>query len=768
MYKAVILLGLSISLIGSAFAGIQITPTTTLTNETSSNTSTAGSFAGTSNGNVRASNVSKEPISSLLGTDSNVKFLAHLMPWWGNAGHINVGYSSHDAAQVRRQINDMISRGFAGVVVAEGTSNSFNLASLRLVAEEVSRHPGFLFAVQINKRPILSASDPTAKLISDLKFASTEFFTSSNYLRMNGRPVVLFFDGEIAGVDWSRVEAAITDQPMFVFRNSSGFWHDASSGAFSWIGTSTSQDPSGLAHLDTFYRTAQNETPKLVIGSTWKGFDDSVASWSRNRKVPQRCGKTWLDTIARAKNYAGAFPGEQFFLQVNTWNNYEEGTAIESGIDNCVSVAASISGSTLNWSVQGAPSGMTPEATIAKYLVYVSLDGERLMQLAEKAVGDRTLNLDSFGFEPGSYKFYVKAVGKPSIVNRMSSAVTYSVAAPATTQLQSSAGSADTNQTTTSAITTTTALSTTTTSVSLRAGRVAVSADGNDHDRDDIGASPMELAMLAKAGSTAKSKLVHFEYNNHIWSNYSTAQKNDMTYSVLSAASRFGFSSSIFFSVIDNPTAAYNHLAAEINKSSSTNPLYILATGPMHTVCEAIKRSYSTRRPYVTVVSHSTWNETHSHNGSCTWSGIKTLGVKTIDIIDQNYPRFATNTYSDVSWLSTHPDANIRWVWSRMQISHIYFSAADVSDAGEMWYWLKNDQYGSFSKLKTYFGTTSFSTSTTASSGSTSGSCSASGSTLTQAITNFENTCNVTYDKTKGHDCDPISSGFLCSTSNMN
>jgi hypothetical protein len=769
MYRAVLFLSIYVSLVGSAFAGIQITPTTTLTNETSSNTSAAGTFAGTSNGNVRASNVSKEPISSLLGTN-DVKLLAHLMPWWGNAGHINVGYSSHDAAQVRRQINDMISRGFAGVIIAEGTSNSFNLASLQLVAEEVSRHPGFLFAIQVNKRPIVSASDPTAKLISDLKFASIEFFTSSNYLRVNGRPVVLFFDGEITGVDWSSVEASIADQPMFVFRNSSGFWHDASSGAFSWIGTSTSQDPSGLAHLDTFYKTAQSETSKLAIGSTWKGFDDSIASWSRNRKVPQRCGQTWLDTIARARNYLGAFPGEQVFLQVNTWNNYEEGTAIESGIDNCVSVAASISGSTLTWSVQGAPSGMNPEATIAKYLVYVSLDGQKLMQLTEKAVGDRTLNLASFGFDPGTYKLYVKAVGKPSIVNKVSGAVTYNVAASSTTQPQTSASGSDTTtQTSTSALTTTTTLSTTTTSsVSLRAGRVAVSADGNDHDRDDIGASPMELAMLAKAGSTAKSKLVHFEYNNHIWSNYSTAQKNDMTYSVMSAASRFGFSSSIFFSVIDNPTAAYNHLAAEINKSSSTNPLYILATGPMHTVCEAIKRSYSTRRPYVTVVSHSTWNETHSHNGSCTWSGIKTLGVKTIDIIDQNYPRFATNTYSDVSWLSTHPDANIRWVWSRMQISHIYFTAADVSDAGEMWYWLKNDQYGSFSKLKSYFGTTAFSTGTTTSSGSTSGSCSASGSTLTQAISNFENTCNVTYDKTKGHDCDPISSGYLCSTSSMN
>ena len=244
------------------------------------------------------------------------------------------------------------------------------------------------------------------------------------------------------------------------------------------------------------------------------------------------------------------------------------------------------------------------------------------------------------------------------------------------------------------------------TSLTLPPGRLAVSADGNNNDRDDIGATPMALAILAKAGSTAKSKLVHYEYNDFIWgSNY--YQKIDMTNSAKGAATVFGFSSTIFFSVIDNPSAAYNHLANEINKSSSTNPLYILAMGPMASICEAIKRSYSSRRQYVTVISHSTWNETYSHNGSCTWSGVKALGVKTIDICDQN-ARLATNYYSYVSWIANHPDSKMRWVWGRMKIGLTYYTAADVSDAGEMWYWLKYDQYGSFSKLKYYFGTSYF------------------------------------------------------------
>jgi hypothetical protein len=237
-------------------------------------------------------------------------------------------------------------------------------------------------------------------------------------------------------------------------------------------------------------------------------------------------------------------------------------------------------------------------------------------------------------------------------------------------------------------------------SQTLRAGRVAVSADGNANDRDDIGATPATLAMLAQAGVTAQRKLVHYEYNNHIWFNSSSTQKSDMTYSAVNAAKRFGFSSNIFFSVIDNPTAAYTHLAAEINKSTYANPLYILAMGPMESICQAIKRSYTSPRQYVTVISHSTWNETYQRNGSCTWTGIKANGVKTIHITDQNAPYFATNSYSDVSWLPAHPDPNIRWVWSRMNMSHTFYSAADISDAGIAWYWLKYDQYGNFAKLK--------------------------------------------------------------------
>src|SRR5882724_6038747 len=42
------------------------------------------------------------------------KVLAAYMPWFGNNKHIDVGYSSHDADVLRRQIDEAMAMGIAG------------------------------------------------------------------------------------------------------------------------------------------------------------------------------------------------------------------------------------------------------------------------------------------------------------------------------------------------------------------------------------------------------------------------------------------------------------------------------------------------------------------------------------------------------------------------------------------------------------------------------------------------------------------------------
>lgn len=105
-----------------------------------------------------------------------------------------------------------------------------------------------------------------------------------------------------------------------------------------------------------------------------------------------------------------------------TWNDYEEGTEIESGIDGCFSLQASMSASELQWTTNG------DENTVDHYTIYSSQDGQNLTKLADLGIGIHALEMCSLKLPAGNYQLYVQAVGKPSIANRMPGPVNYTPA----------------------------------------------------------------------------------------------------------------------------------------------------------------------------------------------------------------------------------------------------------------------------------------------------------------------------------------------------
>jgi len=172
------------------------------------------------------------------------------------------------------------------------------------------------------------------------------------------------------------------------------------------------------SYLDGFYGAAVTYPQEHAFAATYKGFNDTLAGWSLNRIVNQNCGQTWLSTFSEiGKYYSSSKQLES--LQVVTWNDYEEATEIESGIDNCVSVTAQVSGNSLSWTITGS------ESTIDHYTPFISTDGENLMPLSDLAAGTHSLDLSSYHFAAGSYTVCVKAVGKASIRNHMSATATY-------------------------------------------------------------------------------------------------------------------------------------------------------------------------------------------------------------------------------------------------------------------------------------------------------------------------------------------------------
>lgn len=406
-----------------------IVPTTTLAAQTSNNTSAANSFNSQSNGNRAAGNISKVDVHTLLYSGATTKVYAHLLLWFGGPNHMNVGYSSTNAAQVQNQIDDMVSRGIDGVIVDwYGPNNSIDEGT-QLVMAAAESHPGFTFAIMIDEGAIAwdscSGCSPQQTFVSDLHYVENKYFPSPAYLKIGGQPVITDFNVDLSypSIDWNAANSAMSTHPRFFFQNNNGFTHILSDGSYSWVMPTTNDH--GMAYLTSFYDTGLTYPGAETVGAAYKGFNDTLASWGSNRIMSQQCGQTWLETFSKLNSMYNA--GKQLpFLQLVTWNDYEEATEIESGIDNCFSLSAAVAGNALKWS----PSGN--ENTVDHYTVYISSDGQNLMPLTDVSTGIYSLNLCGFPIPNGNYKLFVQAAGKPSLANQISGSTNYSPSCNAT------------------------------------------------------------------------------------------------------------------------------------------------------------------------------------------------------------------------------------------------------------------------------------------------------------------------------------------------
>jgi hypothetical protein len=393
------------------FAAVQ---TQTIEQEAGGNTSAAGSPA----------NVSRLAVRSLLYSGATTKTYASVMPWFGDRRHIDVGYHSDDRGQVASQMMDMLSRGIDGAVVDwYGPDDNITARSNELWLSE-SEARGFQFAISVNGKPFRKClergCDVTALLVSELQYAEKHFEGSPVYIRWHARPVVFFFDGNKFPFDWRRVRSALRLSPLFVFRNTTALDNPDSDGAFAWIAPeiANSADPEALRYLERFYTRAQRSPEKFVMGSVYKGFNDSRASWGQGRRIPENCGQTWLDTFAEINRFYSA--GRQLpALLIVTWNDYEEGTAIEPGVGCPAAISARLSGTRLTWDFKGNRS------TVDRFLIFSSPDGQRLVQIGEAGPEQSYFDLRRQKIGGEQKWLFVKVQARASLVETLSNPVAY-------------------------------------------------------------------------------------------------------------------------------------------------------------------------------------------------------------------------------------------------------------------------------------------------------------------------------------------------------
>ncbi len=290
---------------------------------------------------------SQLPANSFAGGSGDPTMLAAYLPWFGQPGHIDVGYSSQDRVVMEKQIDQAKQLGIAAFVVNwYGQHHPFEDKAYTLM-QQVAADKAFKVAIMYDEDDTEPATE-TETILSDLKYAYDHYIGSQAvvprgaYLEYQDRPIIFIFP-KGGHADWGRVRQTVNsweNPPLLIFKDIHPDLANDFDGFYAWVnpgsrGWQADGSNWGEQYLDNFYQTMYTQYPnKIAVGGAWPGFNDSKASWSQNRKMNSRCGRTFIDTMRlyhRYYNQEHPLP----FLMIETWNDYEEGTDIEQGVSTC-------------------------------------------------------------------------------------------------------------------------------------------------------------------------------------------------------------------------------------------------------------------------------------------------------------------------------------------------------------------------------------------------------------------------------------------------
>lgn len=226
-------------------------------------------------------------------------------------------------------------------------------------------------------------------------------------------------------------------------------------------------------------------------------------------------------------------------------------------------------------------------------------------------------------------------------------------------------------------------------------GRIAIVADGNSPDPDDLGGTTISLAILRATG--LEGRLVHYSHSCDLVrpdriSEAAEIERHAMMQTACDNTARRwgGFEHITFLDAKWQLDKTIKDLGKAIRASDIDDPLWIIEAGEPDIIGFALDATPKEKHQYVKVVTHHPANDDAGDFYS--WQDILDFGVEEVRIPDQNI-NLKVNL-SDWDWARDHPDSRIQQVWLQGKIAEaddvVSFQKGkwDCSDAGMVLYWI--------------------------------------------------------------------------------
>lgn len=249
-------------------------------------------------------------------------------------------YSSADPDLVEYHLLLMKLTGLDGVLidwygtydVNDYAQNLENSQALIKKTAEVGLDFGIVYEDRTTENVVNAgkAVTPVEAAINDFRFIKENYFSASNYVKINNENLLLTFTPVFIqnGTDWQQILSESGVDPLFL-----SIWGESSDlgvtadGEFSWVFNGNANH---MGRLSDFY---QIELPNLNfgLGSAYPGFKDyyKQGGWGDGIgwEIPHNNVNTLSETLSlTAQNGIG-------YVQLVTWNDFGEGTMIEPTVE---------------------------------------------------------------------------------------------------------------------------------------------------------------------------------------------------------------------------------------------------------------------------------------------------------------------------------------------------------------------------------------------------------------------------------------------------